>query len=138
MYANEILTTSSSAFSKLAGYSLTTYEKEDGDISGKFALTVAIKDYNSDSRLIWVSSAALVDESCNERVSGGNLDFFLNCLGWMCGQDQSISIHAKSLSQEYLTISSAEASMLSVVMVFVLPGLLMATGIAIWIRRKRR
>lgn len=138
VYANAILTTSSSAFSKLAGYGLTTYEKEEGDISGKFALTVAIKDYNSDSRLVWVSSAALVDESCNERVSGGNLDFFLNCLGWMCGQEQSISIHAKSFSQEYLTISSAEASMLSVLMVFVLPGMLLATGIVIWIRRKRR
>jgi len=138
VFVTQLLTTSADAFSKLAGYGLTTYEKEEGDISGKFALSAAIKDYDADSRLVWVSSGALVDESCNERVSGGNLDFFLNCLGWMCGQEQSISIHAKSIEQEYLTISSAEASALSVVMVLVLPAMLLATGLVIWIRRKRR
>ena len=138
VYVNQLLTTSTSAFSKVAGYGLTTYEMEEGDISGKFALGMAIKDYDADSRIVWVSSGALVDEGCNEKVSGGNLDFFLNCLGWMCGQEQSISIHAKSLEQEYLTISSAEASLLSVVMVLVLPAMLLATGLVIWIRRKRR
>ena len=33
-----LMTTSDSAFSKVAGYSLTTYDKEDGDIDGPFAL----------------------------------------------------------------------------------------------------
>lgn len=31
----ELLTTSDGAFSKVAGYDLTTYEKEDGDIDGR-------------------------------------------------------------------------------------------------------
>lgn len=136
--ASKLLTTSTSAFSKVAGYSLTTYEKEEGDIEGAFSLAVAVRDYDTGANLVWVSSSALVDESCNERVSGGNMDFFLNCLGWMCGREESISIHAKSLSQEYLTVDSASASMLSVVMIVVLPAGMLATGILIWIRRKRR
>ena len=37
------MTTSESAFSKTAGYDLTTYEKEDGDVDGPFALAVAIE-----------------------------------------------------------------------------------------------
>ena len=37
-----LLTTSESAFSKLDGYDMTDYEKEDGDIDGPFALAVSI------------------------------------------------------------------------------------------------
>lgn len=137
-----LLKTSDSAFSKLAGYDLTTYEKEDGDIDGPFALAVAVTDTIDDateSQIVWVSSGALLDESSNSRVSGGNLDFFLNCLNWMCeAEESSLSIHAKALSQDYLTMDSGTASTLSVLMVLVLPVAYLAIGITIWIRRKRR
>ena len=36
-----LLTTSDAAFSKLAGYDMTTYEKEEGDIDGPFSLGVS-------------------------------------------------------------------------------------------------
>ena len=38
-----LLTTSNEAFSKTAGYALSTYEKEDGDIDGPFTLAVKIE-----------------------------------------------------------------------------------------------
>lgn len=136
--ATKLLTTSGSAFSKLAGYSLSTYEKEEGDIDGPFSLAVAVSDYNTGGKIVWVSSAALVDESCNSRVSGGNLDFFLNSLGWMCEQEESISIHAKSLEYEYLTIDSSTVTLLTMLVLIVLPVGYLAVGIVIWIRRKRR
>lgn len=142
MSVTTLLETSDSAFSKVAGYSLTTYEKEDGDIDGPFALAVAITDTiddSTESQIVWVSSGALLDESSNSRVSGGNLDFFLNCLNWMCDAEESdLSIHAKALSQEYLTMDSATSSMLALLMVGVIPVAYLAIGITIWIRRKRR
>ena len=136
--ASKLLTTSSDAFSKIDGYALTTYEKEDGDIDGPFSLAVAITDYDNDSKIIWTGSGALVDETCNSRVSGGNQDFFLNCLGWMCEQEETISIHAKSLEYEYLTIDSGTVSLLTVLVLVLLPAGYLAVGIVIWIRRKRR
>lgn len=39
---SELLTTSDESFSKISGYDLTTYEKEDDDIDGPFALAVSI------------------------------------------------------------------------------------------------
>ena len=36
-----LLTTSESAFSKTAGYSLDTYEKEDGDADGPFSTAIS-------------------------------------------------------------------------------------------------
>lgn len=138
----KLLTTSSSAFAKAAGYDLTTYEKEDGDVNGPFALAVAISDTVDDgitSDIVWVSSAALVDDQTNTQVSGGNQDFFLNALGYLCQAEQSsLSIHAKSLSSDTLTMDSAAVSALTVAVVGVIPAAVIALGIVIWIRRKRR
>jgi len=139
--ATELLTTSSSAFSKLDGYSMTTYEKEDGDIDGPFSLAVAVTDTISDTqeaKVVWVSSTSLLDDQVNQQVSGGNQDFFLNTLGWMVEQENSISIHAKSLSTEYLTIDSGTANMLSILIVGILPLGYLVAGIYIWARRKRQ
>ena len=138
----KLLTTSSSAFAKAAGYELTTYEKEDGDVNGPFALAVAISDTVDDgitSDIVWVSSAALVDDQTNTQVSGGNQDFFLNALGYLCQAEQSsLSIHAKSLSSETLTMDSATVLALAIAVVGVIPAAVITLGIVIWIRRKRR
>ena len=135
----ELLTTSSSAFSKLAGYSLTSYEKEDGDIGGPFALGVAVTDSNSGASIVWVSSAALLDDETDTYVSGGNQDLFLNAMGWLCEpEESSYSIHAKSLDQEYLTIDSGTVSGLTALMLGCIPLAVLGVGIIIVIGRKRR
>lgn len=138
----QLLTTSSSAFSKVAGYDLTTYERENGDIDGPFALAVAVTETledDAETHIVWVSSGNLLDETFNEQVSGGNQDFFLNALNWMCEQDESgLSIHSKSLSYEYLTMSSGTASCLTVLIIGVIPIIYLGIGITIWVRRKRR
>lgn len=138
----ELLTTSDKAYSKAAGYSLSTYDREMGDISGPFALAVAIEqtlDDGATGSVIWVSSTALLDEQSNEMVSGGNQDFFLNTLSYLCGSEgSSISIHAKSLSYDYLTMDSSTASLLMTLMLGIIPVGYLAVGIIIWYRRKRR
>ena len=138
---SSLLETSDDAFSKLAGYSLSTYESEEGDISGPFHLGVAITDTIDDgleSSIIWFSSGGLVDDSSNEKVAGGNQDLFLNAIDWLCGQTASISIHAKSLSFEYLTMDSGTASGLTLLMVGLIPAACLITGVIITYRRKHK
>lgn len=139
---SKLLTTSDSAFSKAAGYNLNTYEKEEGDQDGPFALAVAASEMLDDgiySDVVWVSSASLLDEQTNEMVSGGNQDFFLNILSYLCDPEASdVSIHAKSLTTEYLTMDSGTVSLLTVLIIGVLPAVYLAVGIYIWFRRKRR
>ena len=156
---SELLTTSGSSFSKVAGYDLATYDKEDGDIDGPFALAVAITETvtaedsdaaetgeedtaatDGETNIVWVSSGALLDDDTNQRVSGGNQDFFLNALSWLCETEETstISIHAKSLSYEYLTVDSAAASTLTILMIAVIPVAYLSVGVITWVRRKRR
>ena len=138
----ELLTTSGAAFSKIAGWDLDTYEKEDGDVSGPFALAVAITKELSggeETQIVWVSSPSLIDETADQMVSGANSDFFLNALGWMCRQEESaISIRAKSLQTEVLTMSGAASSGLSVLLVGVIPLAYLTAGLYIWARRRHR
>lgn len=135
----ELLTTSDDAFSKLDGYNMTSYNKEDGDISGPFALAVDIENSNTDAGIIWIGSSYIVDDSANEMVSGANEDFFLNCLNYLCDKDEtSLSIHAKSMSLDYLTLTSADASTYGVVFIAVIPLIFLAAGIVVFIRRKHR
>ena len=56
----------------------------------------------------------------------------------MGGQEESISIRAKSLDTTGLTVTQAESTLWSIVMIGLIPLALVAIGIVIWIRRKRR
>ena len=134
----KLLTTSSDAFSKIAGYSLTTYEKEDGDIDGPFALAVSVETKGG-GQIFWVSSSSFLDEIYNAYSSGANLDFAMNGLSSLIGENEAIAIRSKSLGYNYLTISEDTSAMLKTVMIGVLPLAFVAAGIVITIgRRKKR
>ena len=79
-----------------------------------------------------------MDDSTSERVAGGNQDLFLNAVNWLCGQENSISIHAKSLSYEYLTMDSGTSSGLTLLMVVLIPVACLVVGIVIVYRRKHK
>ena len=133
-----LLATSSSAFSKVDGYEMTTYEKEEGDIDGPLNVAVAAEDTASGAQIVWLASSYLLDDSANAQVSGANQDFFLNSLAWMCELDDSITIHSKSLDTEYLTINDGSASMLSLLMVGIIPAAYLCVGIVTTVKRRKQ
>lgn len=124
-----LLTTSDEAFSKAAGYAMTTYEKEDGDTDGPFTLAVSITDSTAEGKIVWVASDYLLDDTYNSYSSGANLDLVMNGLSWMIGKNDAVSIRAKSLNNSYLTISSSSATVLKVVMIGVIPVCFLLLGI---------
>ncbi len=132
-----LLTTSESAYSKTAGYSMETSEKEDGDIDGPFAVGVSIENSNGGS-MIWYSSSLMLDDEYNSYSSGANLDLAMNSLSSLVGETDSVTIRSKSLSYNYLTISSSTASVLKVVMIGVLPAAFLIFGICVIIVRRQR
>lgn len=132
-----LLTTSDEAFSKAAGYAMTTYEKEDGDTDGTFTLAVSITDSTAEGKIVWVASDYLLDDTYNSYSSGANLDLVMNGLSWMIGKNDAVSIRAKSLNNSYLTISSSSATVLKVVMIGVIPVCFLLLGIDEVLRRRK-
>lgn len=134
---SELLTTSDQAFSKIAGYDLTTYEKEDGDIAGPFALAVSITCDN-DGQIIWFSSAAFLEDAYNALSSGANVDLTINAISSLIGERDAMSIRSKSLNYNYLSITESTASLLKVVMIGGIPLTYLGIGTAVILKRRRR
>lgn len=134
---SELLTTSDQAFSKIAGYDLTTYEKEDGDIEGPFTLGVSITCDNG-GQIIWFSSAAFLEDAYNALSSGANVDLTVNALSSLIGERDAMSIRSKSLNYNYLSITESTASLLKVVMIGGIPLVYLGIGTAVILKRRRK
>lgn len=136
--ATALLTTSQTAYSKAAGFDLATYEKEDGDIEGPFAVAVSA-DTGNGGQLIWFASGYFLDEVYNAYSSGANLDLAMNALSALIGERDAVSIRSKSLGYNYLTISESAASLLKTWMIGVIPAAFVLCGVfTVMDRRKKR
>lgn len=136
----ELLTTSDKAYSKLAGANMQSFEREDGDIDGPFALAVAISETvdGGETKIVWATTSQMMLDDVNNLVAGADRDFLLNAFGWMCEREETIAIRAKDMSQAMLTVPTSAAVSLSLAMVALLPLLFIAAGIAVVVWRKRR
>lgn len=133
----ELLTTSDTAFSKVDGYSLTTYEKEDGDIDGPFTVGLSIEGSN-EGQIVWFSSSQFLEDMYNSYSSGANLDLAMNALSSLVGENDAVSIRSKSLNYNYLTISDSVSTVLKQLMIGVFPLVYLAIGGVVILRRRKR
>lgn len=131
-----LLVTSDDSYSKIAGYDLTTYEREEDDIDGPFALAVSITD-NSGGQIVWFTSDAFLQETYNAYSSGANMDLAMNALSSLVGETEAMAIRTKSLNYNYLTISDSTSSLLKVLMIGVFPLAYLGVGIIVVIKRKK-
>ena len=136
-----LLESSEESFLKDEGYDIETYEQEEGDIQGPLTLAALVtKNLEDDQQmqLVWIASSMMLEEAYNSYSSDANEDFILNVLEMMCEKDDSISVRSKSLTNEYLTISTADSSMIKVATMGVIPGIYLITGIVVAVRRRKR
>lgn len=132
----KLLTTSENSFSKIAGYELTTYDKEEGDIDGPFVVAVSVESSN-DGKIVWFASSSFLDDMYNAYSSGANVDMAMNALSSLIGEREAIAIRSKSLNYNYLTISESTGSLLKVMMIGVFPLAYLGIGILVVLRRRR-
>ncbi|MEE0510555.1 MAG: GldG family protein [Peptococcaceae bacterium] len=134
---SELLTTSDESFSKISGYDLTTYEKEDDDIDGPFALAVSISCDN-DGQIVWFSSATFLEDMYNALSSGANVDLTMNAISSLLGERDTMAIRSKSLNYNYLSITESTASLLKIVMIGIVPIAYLGIGAGIILKRRKR
>ena len=132
-----LLTTSEDSYSKLDGYEMTTYEREEGDLDGPFALAVSVES-NGGGQMVWFTSSAFLEDGYNASSSGANGDVTMNALSQLIGESEAMAIRSKSLNYEYLTISDSTASLLKTLMIGVFPLACLAVGVIVIWRRKER
>ncbi|MCU6763002.1 gliding-associated putative ABC transporter substrate-binding component GldG [uncultured Roseburia sp.] len=130
-----LLTTTDAAYSKIAGYDLDTYEKEEGDIDGPFSVGVKVENAK-EGQMVWFSSSEFLSDAYNAYSSGANGDLAMNALSSLIGESEAMAIRSKSLNYNYLTISDSTASLLKVLMIGAFPLIYLGVGIGITVRRR--
>ena len=131
-----LLTTSDTAFSKPAGYSLTTYDKETGDTDGPFAVAVSIAT-DGGGQIVWFSASDFLSDMYNAYSSGANVNLAMNALSSLMGEREAMAIRSKSLNYNYLTISDSASSVLKVLLIGVFPLLYLAVGVIAVVEKRR-
>lgn len=135
--SESLLTTSDSAYSKAAGYEMTTVEKEEGDLDGPFTLAAYARNEDTGAEVIWIGSSNMDNETVYLSVPG-NCDFLLGCAASLTGQSSSLLIESKALEADQLTLSGSTVSALGAVFVLLIPAGVLAAGAVVTIRRRRR
>ncbi len=66
----------------------------------------------------------------------GNSDFFMNCLAWLAGEEDLISIRSKEIHERRLNLTNTQARMLFwIALIFIPFSILFAGSIVWWVRR---
>ncbi len=134
--ADALLKTTTSSFVKKAGANISTYEKEEGDVEGSFA--VAAHAELGDGKFVWYATPYILNDEMDYYVNGGNSTLFMSSVNWMCEKAVAVSIMAKTMQVQALVVPEGASAMWSILLIGVLPLAILGGGFAVWYTRRRR
>ena len=127
---------------------------DDNDRKGPLSIAVAVeaklkdlgaeppaaaegKKVPDEARLVVVGTPRFADNQdlAQFRLNG---DLFLNSVGWLVGQEELVSIRSRSVRASRAELTGNQALQVFYLSVLIVPQLLIASGIAVWWRRKSR
>ena len=134
--ATELFATSHSSY--LVALDAETMDRPEGQESTKHTIGAVATAANG-SRLVWVSSFGLTDDSANSYTAGGNQAYFLSAAGWLCDAEDEISAYTPlTLTTPRLTIPAASVGLWTIVFVLLVPAAILGTGFVYWLKRRKK
>lgn len=67
----------------------------------------------------------------------GNGNLFMNVVRWLAQDESFIAIAAKNPADRPLAMNESEGRLVSIVLVFLFPGAILATGLFVWAKRRK-
>lgn len=136
-YVTSLLETSKNSWG-ITDLQRSNTQKAEGDISGPLSLSAISEksDGTGGSVLVLGSLQAVETDGILEESSYCNGDFVLNAFSYMTQKGDSLNIRAKIISAERLTMTEMQVKVISIVLQYVLPILILAAGLLVWLRRR--
>lgn len=122
----------------------TEFDPDSAEKSQQNVMAVATKT-NMDSEnkahvnnVMVIGSATILDQVLLYSSSYNNAEYIINSVNKMCGKENGIIIAEKDLSVQTIDITSSQIKAISRVVIFVIPLIVVAAGIVVFIRRRNR
>ena len=128
---------SAEAYSKTAGYEMTTLTQEDGDPDGPFTLAAYARNENTEAEVIWIDCGNMDNEGIYQ-VLPGNVTFLQACATTLAFEESTTLIESKALEAAPLEVSNSTSVALGLTFVIILPAAVLAAGAVVVLLRRRK
>lgn len=109
----------------------------NSDLLGPVPLAVAATDQSTKARVVVVGDSDFASDSYFQNYGDG--DFITNIIDWAAEQDNLISLTPKTpTTRVILTPQQYTMGLILLGFVFLLPGMVIASGVLVWLQRRRR
>lgn len=130
-----LLNTSENSFGTL-NFSSTSTTKQDGDYEGPLSIAAYAEKMDSGSIFVLGSLQSVEWSGILSDSSYSNGDFILNVFSYMTDKGEVLNIRPKVISPENLTMTENQVQTATILLQYVLPLLILAVGLIVWLRRR--
>lgn len=113
-----------------------TLAKNENDISGPLTVA-AIAEKDADGKIFVIGSLQAIEtQGLLNDSSYCNGDLILNVFSYLTDKGDALNIRAKVISAETLTMTEQQVNITAILVQYVLPLLILAAGLLVWLRRR--
>lgn len=131
----DILTTGSTAYSKISDFDNLTTKAED-DISGSFSVA-SCSENPEEGYLFLITSNIFFNEEADTESQGANRRFFIEILGQITGTGSNVWIEGKDVGSQMALYPNGTRTMVKVVTIIVVPICIVLLGILVLLLRHK-
>ena len=107
------------------------------DLLGPVTVAVSATDTKTKARLVVIGDSDFATDTYFDQY--GNGDFLINSIDWAASQDNLINLTPKNTTQRImLPPTRTSIGLVLLVSVFILPGLVVVSGVTTWLQRRRK
>ncbi|MBQ2613944.1 MAG: GldG family protein [Clostridia bacterium] len=134
-----LLTTTKDSWGKV-NFASETMEKEEGDHEGPLTIAALseMADFSGSGIMVIGSLSAIEYNGILQESSYANGDFILNAVGYLTKTENNMNIRAKLISETNLTMTQGQVALVTVLLQYVLPILIILAGLIVWLERRYR
>jgi ABC-type uncharacterized transport system involved in gliding motility auxiliary subunit len=112
------------------------------EVKGPLDIAVAVENKGGSvpSKILVIGNASFVSDSASQSAYANYYQFgaafFVQSLNWMFDKKDEVNVPTKNFETMQINVTQLQASVMGVVLVFVLPIIILGTGLMVFMRRR--